>query len=142
MSFLPPAVAVEKPAPTVLLVDDDSSVRTSLGRVLLAEGLQLMTARGVKDALEHISRHAPDLVITDLCMAPLSGCDLITHLANKFPALPVFVITALPLQSAGGVERLAAGFFQKPLNLEAVFAAIRRALGVVGPAPRASIARQ
>jgi DNA-binding NtrC family response regulator len=122
-----------KSEPAVLLVDDDSSVRKGISRVLIAEGLQVVTARCVKDALECISREIPDLVITDLCMAPLSGWDLMVHLNSRYPALPVFVVTALPpAQSAGGADHVADAFFQKPLNLEALLAAIRTQFGMPG----------
>ena len=115
-----------KPAPTVLLIDDDPSVRDSVCRVLDAEAMQVVAARGVKDALEHIFLHVPDLVVTDMCMAPLSGWDLIAYLKDQYPKLPVFVITALPLPFAGeGMEEIAA-YFQKPLDLEALIAAVRR----------------
>jgi two-component system response regulator GlrR len=127
------AATTRKPKPTVLLVDDDSSVRNGISRVLVAEGLRVVAARGVKDALEHIARNTPDLVITDLCMAPLSGWDLIVHLESHFPALPIFVVTALPpVKSAGGVSHGADAFFQKPLNLDVLLAAIGNQLGLSG----------
>jgi DNA-binding NtrC family response regulator len=127
-----PLTAVRKPGPTILLVDDDAAVRNSVSRVLISEALQVVTARGVKDALEQIFRNTPDLVVTDLCMAPLTGWDLITHLEDRYPAVPIFVITALPLQSAGDANRVASAFFQKPLDLDALLAAIRRQLDVPG----------
>ena len=115
-----------KPVPTVLLIDDDPSVRASVCRVLGAEAMQVIAARGVKDALEYIFRYVPDLVVTDMCMAPLSGWDLIAYLKDQYPALPVFVISALPLPFAGdGMERIGA-YFQKPLDLDQLVAAIRR----------------
>jgi DNA-binding NtrC family response regulator len=122
----------QKSKPTVLVVDDDSSVRHSIGRVLTTEALHVVMARGVKDALDHILRNPPDLVMTDLCMVPLSGWDLIMHLKNSFPALPIFVISALPLESAGKAGRAAAEFFQKPLDLDLLLVAIRRHLGTSG----------
>jgi DNA-binding NtrC family response regulator len=116
--------------PTVLLVDDDCAVRNGISRVLTTEALEVTTARGVKDALDHIYRAVPDLVVTDLCMSPLTGWDLIAFLGPRFPDLPIFVITAQRLPFAGGVEVYSAAFFQKPLDFEALLKAIRQRLGL------------
>ena len=130
-----------KPGPTVLLVDDDSSVRNSVCRVLTAEGLQVVPARGVKDALDYLARNTPDLVITDLCMALLSGWDLIAHLSDHHPALPIVVISALPVQSAIGADQVATAFFQKPLDLDALLGAIHRELDWSRPSPGSAFVR-
>ena len=117
--------AARKPEPTVLLVDDDTSVRHSVCRVLASEGIQVCSARGVKDALDQIFIAAPDLVITDLGMAPLTGWDLIAFLTERYPALPLFVITAHPVHFAGEAKCAATAFFEKPLDLDALLTAIR-----------------
>lgn len=114
--------------PSVLLVDDDSSVRAAISRVLATEALEVNTARGVKDALEQIHRHVPDLVITDLRMAPLSGWDLIAYLKLRYPRLPIFVITAQRPLFAGDAEGSSDALFQKPLDFDALLAAIRQRL--------------
>ena len=127
-----PAPRPENHRPTILLVDDDAAVRDSVARVLTAESMHVVAARGAKDALEHIFRNTPDLVVTDLCMAPLTGWDLIVHLRDRFPALPIFVVSALPQHTAGVARCDAEAFFQKPLDLDALLAAIRRQLAAVG----------
>jgi DNA-binding NtrC family response regulator len=114
--------------PAVLVVEDDSAVRQSICRVPTTEAMRVIAARGVKDALEHLSHEAPDLVLTDLCMAPLSGWDLVAHLNDRHPATPVFILTGLPRRSAGSAGPIAAGFFRKPLNFAALLTAIRRQL--------------
>ena len=114
--------------PTILLIDDDRSVRESFGRVLASDGLQVITASGGRDALDCLSEILPTLIITDLCMGPLTGWDLILHLQNHQPNLPVFVITALPPNLTGGADRMATAYFQKPLDLDALLAAIHRSL--------------
>jgi DNA-binding NtrC family response regulator len=136
------AAPAGKPGPTVLLVDDDSSVRNSVCRVLTAEGLRVVPARGVKDALDYLARNTPDLVITDLCMALLSGWDLIAHLGDHHPALPIVVISALPVRSAIGADRVATAFFQKPLDLEALLVAIQRELNWSRPSERSSLVQR
>ena len=130
-----------KSGPTILLVDDDSSVRSSICRALTAEGLRVVPARGVKDALDCLNLMTPDLVITDLCMTLLSGWDLIAYLGDHYPALPIIVISALSEKSAGGVGRVAAAFLQKPLGPETLLAAIQHELDWPRSSERISGAR-
>jgi len=123
------------------LVDDDFSVCDSIRRVLSTEPLQVVTAHSVKDGLGHISRNIPDLIMTDLCMAPLTGWDFILHLKHHYPVLPIFVITALPRKTAGGVDRIASAFFQKPLDFDTLLTAIRRQLLEFGTSRNSSPAQ-
>jgi two-component system nitrogen regulation response regulator GlnG len=112
--------------PTVLLIDDDRAVRESLSRALAAERFDVVTAAGCKDALDRIQEQVPDLVITDLRMAPLTGWDLMLHLRNQHPELPIFVVSAVPAKAAGGADQMATRFFQKPVDIDALIMAIRR----------------
>jgi DNA-binding NtrC family response regulator len=116
------------PAPTILIVDDDGAVRESIARVLTLESYHVRVARSVKDALEHLSAITPDLVLTDLCMVPLTGWDLIVHLRNRLPHIPVLVLTALPLPLVGECTDAIAEAFRKPVDLELLVTNIRRQL--------------
>jgi DNA-binding response OmpR family regulator len=116
-------------SPTILLIDDDHAVRESLGRVLAAEAFEIVTAAGGKDALESMQARKPDLIIMDLRMAPLTGWDLLLHVRGRHPAMPIFVVTAVPAKSAGGADRMATRFFQKPVDIDALIMAIRGHLG-------------
>ena len=116
------------PYPTILLVDDDPSVRESLRRVLAGQQLHVVAAAGGDEALRLIEQHEPDLMITDLCMASVDGWDLLVRENRLRPALPIFIITALPARETSGADRFAAEFFQKPIDLDALLAAIRRHL--------------
>jgi len=115
--------------PTILLVDDDPGVLVSLARVLLLENWQVITATNGEEALERLNQGQPDLMITDLNLGNISGWDLLFHENMQRPSLPIFVITALPPPLLGGADCVASGFFQKPLNLEALVEAVRRSLG-------------
>ena len=115
-------------APTILLVDDDPAVLESLARVLAIEGWRVISAASGAEALDRLAEVVPDLMITDLSMAEISGWDLLFHENIERPNLPVFVITALPPQVVGGANHFAAEFFQKPLDLDALVLAIRRCL--------------
>jgi DNA-binding NtrC family response regulator len=110
---------------TILLVDDDSAVREGLRRVLATEGWQIVAAKNGEEALEYLQEHEPDLIITDLRMAEVSGWDLLFHEKIQRPRLPIFVITALSSQETNGAAHFAMKFFQKPIDLDALLAAVR-----------------
>ncbi len=120
------------PAATVLLVDDDAAVRSSLQRVLALEGWQIAVATDGENALDQLATLQPDLLITDLCMAAVSGWDILFHESLQRPTLPIFVISALPASAFAGADRFATAFFQKPLDLDALVAAIHRQLKTAG----------
>jgi DNA-binding NtrC family response regulator len=116
-------------APTdsaILLVDDDRAVLESLRRVLSMEGWQVFTAADGEEALGFLAEREPDLLITDLRMVGVSGWDLLFHEKMQRPKLPIFVISALPPAAVEGADRIATRFFQKPLDLELLVAAIHR----------------
>jgi DNA-binding NtrC family response regulator len=119
--------------PTILLVEDDQAVRESLGCVLAREGWQVVSAATGEAALESLAEEQPDLLITDLCLADVSGWDLLFHESIQRPFLPIFVITGLPRRDTGGADRFAAMFFPKPVDLDALVTAIRRRLGASRP---------
>lgn len=106
-------------------MDDDRSVRESLRRVLESEDYVVVTATGGKDALELLQDQQPDLVITDLFMALISGWLLIDYLANNHPTLPIFVVSAHAAESLKDRRQHVAAFFQKPLDIPELLADIR-----------------
>jgi DNA-binding NtrC family response regulator len=114
-----------------LLVDDDVAVRESLGRVLAIQGWRVVIAANGEEALERLAEQQPDLMITDLRMADVSGWDLLFHEKMQRPNLPIFVITALPPAAVEGADHFATEFFPKPLDLDALVTAIHRCLGDV-----------
>jgi two-component system response regulator MprA len=124
-----PLHGIGRTGSTILLVDDDPAVREGLRRVLMSGGWEIISAAGGEEALEYLQAHQPDLMITDLSMAAVSGWDLLFHENLQRPDLPIFVITALPLTSTGGADRFAHEFFQKPIDLDALLAAVRHYIG-------------
>lgn len=122
-----PAARASGPAP-ILLVDDDPGICAALQRVLSLEGWRVITALSGEQALHLIQAHEPVLIITDLCMARVNGWDVLFHEKLQHPRLPIFVITALPRNATGGADAFATEFFQKPIDIEALIAAVRHHL--------------
>lgn len=79
---------------SVLVVDDSSIDRRLAGALLAKRGYAVSYATDGRDALEHIERARPDVVVTDLQMPHMTGLELVEAVRKKFPSLPVILMTA------------------------------------------------
>lgn len=106
----------------ILIVDDESSLRQTLARILQRAGLEVTTSANGKDALSLLSQHAFDMVYLDIRMPEMSGLDVLKIIHSNFPELPVILFTAQPdLNSA--VEALRQGaidYLLKPLKPQTI----------------------
>jgi CheY-like chemotaxis protein len=86
--------------PLILLIDDDSGVRSMMARALTDRGYEVRTAADGQAALTILeeSETLPAIAVTDLCMAGLGGEELARILTRRYPDLPVIFMTGhLPL---------------------------------------------
>jgi len=81
-------------AECILVVDDQLSNREMFADALKAWGYKPVVAQDGFDALRKIAEHAPSLVISDLKMQPMSGFELLSVLARRFPTLPLICVSA------------------------------------------------
>lgn len=80
---------------TVLVVDDTAVDRRLAGGLLeRAPNVEVCYAENGRDALLQIGTRLPDLVVTDLQMPELDGLELVTEIGNRYPDVPVVVMTA------------------------------------------------
>ncbi|MBI3637566.1 MAG: response regulator, partial [Candidatus Rokubacteria bacterium] len=85
----PPAI----PRARVLVIDDDPAVRSVLGAMLEDAGHQAVVAADGHEGLERCAEEPVDLVLTDISMPKLSGWDVAAACRERFPLLPVGLIT-------------------------------------------------
>jgi CheY-like chemotaxis protein len=100
----------------ILIVDDDSSVRLMLARVLSDEGYGVLTAANGVDALGLAETLSVDLVLLDLNMPGTNGWTTLQELDAKNPAPSVIIITAMPNQQATARAAGVAMVLEKPLD--------------------------
>ncbi|CAG1771476.1 partial putative type II secretion system protein HxcR, partial [uncultured bacterium] len=81
---------------TVLLVEDEESLRLVLRDLLEREGYSIIEAKDGVQALEEIDRHAPDAIVLDLNLPRLDGYQVLKHIRARpsTAELPVLVLTA------------------------------------------------
>jgi len=115
---------------TVLVVDDESEIRTSLRGVLNDEGLRVLEAEGGREALEIVRRERPELVLLDVWMPDIDGIELLRQLRSE-PHRPQVVM----ISGHGNVETAvqatklgAFDFIEKPFSIDALLQVVGRAL--------------
>jgi UDP-3-O-acyl N-acetylglucosamine deacetylase len=115
----------------ILIVDDEASIRKSLEGVLSDEGYSCALASDGADALAQLLSVHPSLVLLDIWMPGMDGIETLRRMKAARPETPVIMMsghatisTAIKATKVG-----ASDFIEKPLELELVLNAIRRALG-------------
>jgi CheY-like chemotaxis protein len=120
----------------ILIADDETGIRTVLGRMLSAEYIVLEAANG-EEAVEIAKGQKPDLILMDLIMPKMDGytaCSAIkADEATK--GIPVVVVTAVghDLNKRFATEMGAAGYVTKPFNIQELIAVIKPLLTEVVP---------
>jgi FixJ family two-component response regulator len=79
---------------TVYLLDDDSSVLKSTGRLLDSAGWKVQVFTNPMAFLEHAAMHSPDVAVIDMLMPEMSGLEVQTRLRSVSPSTRVIVLTA------------------------------------------------
>ena len=124
--------AASATASVVFVVDDDASVRDSLGRLISSVGFKVETFANARAFLGARRPDAPGCLVLDVRLPGLSGLDLQRELAETDAALPIVFLTGhgdIPMSvqamKAGAVEFLTKPFRQQDL-LDAIRSAIER----------------
>jgi DNA-binding NtrC family response regulator len=129
---VPPAASGRRSGvkPAVLVVDDEKLIRWTLQQCLASEGYRVMEADSGDDALRLARDESPDLMILDLRLPGTDGMTVLREVRDLEPDLPVIIMTAHEsVDSAVRAMKLGArDYVSKPLNLEELKVAIRKAL--------------
>jgi FixJ family two-component response regulator len=133
-------------AATVIVIDDDLSVRRSLGRLLAAAGYGVVACASAEEflALRDVTR--PTCLVTDVRMPGMTGLDLLDDIRARGSDLPV-ILSSGDADAAAAAHARASGavrFLLKPFASEDLLAAVADAMerdraalaaGVTGRAP-------
>lgn len=117
-------------ARTILIIDDEESIRTSLKGALEDEGFDVLTAEDGSSGIVKASDELPDLILLDIWMPGIDGLETLNRLKRLHPKLPVVMMSGHgTIEAAVKSTKLGAyDFIEKPLSLEKVIITIRHAL--------------
>ncbi len=117
---------------SILIVDDETSIRQSLEGILEDEGFQTSFAATGEDALNMIQGEDPDLVLLDIWMPGIDGLETLKRVKHLRPNQLVIMMSGHgSIETAVKATRLGAyDFIEKPLSLEKVLLSIQNALKI------------
>lgn len=117
------------PTKSILLVEDDDSLRQSLGKLFSQEGFHIKEASSGKEGIERLEKDSADLILLDLYLGDMSGFDFLDETRHEARP-PVIVLTAFgnwdiqaDLLGCGVVDCLA-----KPVKREELLRVVSKAL--------------
>jgi CheY-like chemotaxis protein len=117
---------------TILVVEDEDTVRTFTRKVLESQGYRVLEARNGNDALRVAAEHSGrvDLVITDVVMPAMGGQELARRLAEARPEAKVLYVSGYAsLEDGPGGSRVPSdAFVQKPFRSEDLVRRVRAML--------------
>ncbi|WP_338697568.1 response regulator transcription factor [Streptomyces sp. Q6] len=128
-----------RPAPTVLLAEDDRAIRNALERALTLEGYAVTAVADGVEALAAAHRTKPDILVLDVMMPGIDGLQVCRVLRAEGDVTPILMLTAL-VETPDRIAGLDAGaddYVVKPFDIEEVFARLRALLRRTAPQPAA-----
>ena len=129
---------------TVLVVDDEERIRSSLRGILSDEGFRVLDTGRAPEVMDLIEREHPAVVLLDVWMPDIDGIELLRRIKSERPAVAVIMISGhANIQSAVAATKLgAADFIQKPFSVTGLLAAIARVLDGGNGGAAASVTEQ
>ncbi|MEI7987834.1 MAG: response regulator transcription factor [Chloroflexota bacterium] len=118
------------PRGSVLIIDDDDNLRSTLAMILQKAGYRVTTAENAESALNILKAGVYDLAFLDLKMPGMEGTELLVHLRELYPDMPVLILTAhASLDSSIHAVRFGArDYLIKPMSPQSVLERIEQVL--------------
>ena len=115
---------------TLLVADDDASIRSLLKQLLSDEGYGVLEASTGIEVVEKVKESSPDLVIMDVRMPELDGIEALARLKSTNPKTAVLIMTAFGSSNAAirAMELGAFDYITKPFELDKISHSVKRVL--------------
>ncbi len=132
----PPPIRLGPTQPRILGADDDPDTRALVASALRRGGYDVVEACNGMEAIDHIAptvwtkRDGFKAIVSDVCMPDLTGLDLLAALRCSRVEIPVILMTAFGDEEVRAEARSlgATAVFDKPFNLDALQAAVQKAI--------------
>ena len=115
---------------TILIVDDEDSLRLTLRLRLSAQGFTVLEAEDGEAALEHLKNNSVDLILLDINMPRMDGIEALGHITEMYPGVDVMMLTGFADFSTA-IECLKKGakdYLVKPIEVTELITRVRTAL--------------
>ncbi len=120
--------------PTILIVDDEKNIRTSLSRSLDIEGYRTITAATLAEARRALGDETVDGMLLDVRLPDGDGLDLLVEVHAESPGLPIVVMSGHGTidMALEAIRRGAHDFLEKPLGSDKLLVTLHNALAFAG----------
>ncbi|AZB24315.1 DNA-binding response regulator [Chryseobacterium bernardetii] len=114
----------------ILIIEDNSRVSSLLKRGLESQDYQVYISEDAEDAVVLLNKLTFDLAITDIMLPKMNGIDLCKFIKQKYPDLPVIMLTALGTidEKVEGFDAGADDYMVKPFEIRELFVRIKAIL--------------
>jgi len=118
------------PESTILIIEDESRMRSLIDLVLRSEGYRLILAESGEAGLRFADEGGIDLVLTDWQMGEVSGLDVLEHITKESPGVPVVIITGFGTVKSAveATKKGAFDYISKPIDNDELKIVVKRAL--------------
>ena len=125
------------PAPHVLIVDDDAGQRSLLDSFLTGQGFKTVVVDSGERALEKLRGEPFDMMVSDVRMPGISGLETMRRARKEHAHLPILLVTAFAdiRDAVDAIRDGAVDYLSKPIDLDQLLAAVRKATGLARTAP-------
>ena len=127
---------------TVLVVEDDDSVRSMITETLASKGYDVLAVRNGREAIDELthSGDAVSLIMTDVVMPAMNGLEMWDELSERGVSVPVIAMSGYPDAAENGrLLEGAALYLRKPFGPHEIVRAVRRTLDAAQTPPRGGI---
>jgi DNA-binding NtrC family response regulator len=118
--------------PKILIVDDDAGQRSLLDSFLKRQGFETVVASSGEQALEILKGEGIQMMISDVRMPGMTGLETLREARHQRSLLPVLLVTAFPdiRDAVGAMRDGAVNYMEKPIDLDELLSAVRKAIGI------------
>jgi two-component system, OmpR family, response regulator len=121
---------------SILVVEDDVSVRESVRKVLNDAGYEVALAAGGLEALARFASQPIDLVLLDIGLPNRNGWETCRHVAREYSKVPIIVITGQAGQFKSALAFGASALMEKPLDAQRLLGMLQELLEKPGNSDR------
>ena len=134
------AIGNGSPKPKVMLVDDEECIRNLVCELLIANGIDVLTADSADACLHHLRNGFRGVILMDLMMPDKNGWETIREIkrAGLLQGNIIAMLTAVDIPDEGmdGLQEIVIDYITKPFTSDELLAAVKRYLGYLDEAAR------